>query len=237
MNRYRWGTRDDGVIMVCLTPDTDAVAIVLEKKLIVGTEKVPGFQSTIDRWEPLCKSVSFTFGIPPGWLLAMVWRESAGNPRAFRQERDADGKPRIVKGRLLTGIGLLQITHPDLKRGLSDEALYDPETNLLCGARYIADLMMQHGRDFAKISAAFNAGGVYPSDRNPWNLKQTDGHVTAEVSALNFYLLQSQRKAAELAAAYQFTELELLGDDFGRITLIDEDDEEPVTKNDLPKPS
>lgn len=220
--------------MVVFNPGEDCRPPILADEFVKGTPKVPGFQPVIDRWEALCRSVSFTFGIPPGWLLAMVWRESGGNPRAYRLERNKDGSPRVVKGRLLTGIGLLQITHPDLKRGLTDEALYDPETNLLCGARYIVDLIARFGRDFPVIAAAFNSGGRYETDANPWGMKQTEGHVSAEVSALNYYLLRDARLEAERAAAHQFTELELLGPDFGRVTLPD-DDEEPITEQD-PKP-
>lgn len=191
-------------------------APILAPELVEGTSRIPGMLAVIERWEPLAVKVSETFGLPRGWLLAMIWRESGGNPRAFRREPNG-----------WTGVGLLQPTSPGVKRGLSDEALYDPETNLLCGARYVVELVERYGPDFPKIAAAYNHGHVEHSERNPWGMVQTEGHVSSEVAALNYYLLRDERLAGERAAASQFTELDLLGPDFDRLEPRELDELEP----------
>src|ERR1043166_5091458 len=202
MVRYKWRTREDGVVMV-QAGDAAEVAPSLAPELVAGTDKIPGFAGVIDRWEALCNKVELRFNLPHGWLLATVWRESGGRVRAFRVEKNG-----------WTGIGLPQPTSPAVKRGYTDEELWDPEKNLSCGARYLAEQIKHYGRDFPKVAAAYNAGSVVPTTGNPWGMVQTDGHVSAEVAALNYYLMLDTRLAAERAAALQFSEIDLLGPDF-----------------------
>jgi len=83
-------------------------------------------------------------------------------------------------------------------------------------AKYMAELVKRYGADFPKISAAYNAGSVRAPLRgfeNPWGMMSTAGHVTAEVSALNYFLLRplsAEDRANVLAIV--FTTL----DDFAR---------------------
>jgi len=212
---YRWRMREDGVVMIEESPGQAERAPMLAPELVEGTSRIPGMLGVIERWEPLAEKVSAVFAIPRGWILAMIWRESGGNPRAFRREPNG-----------WTGIGLLQPTSTGVKGGLSDEALYDPETNLLCGARYIALLMRRYGHDFPKVAAAFNHGHVEASTSNPWGMVQTAGHVSSEVAALNYYLLRDERMAAERAAALQFSAIDLLGPNFDSIDPVVQDADE-----------
>lgn len=188
-DRYRWRMAESGLVMVQMTPDAAEVAPSL------GPVLAPSMERVIARWEMLCNDTGDRFGVSRGWLLAMVWRESGGNPRAF----NPDG-----------GRGLLQITSAALKAGRTDEQLFDPGTNVGIGARYVADLMRRYGRDFPRVAAAFNAGSVRESERNPWGMVQTTGHVSAEVAALNYYLMRDEKLAAERAAAYRFSFLDLV---------------------------
>lgn len=189
------------------------VAPMLAPELVAGTDKIPGFAGVISRWEPLCNKVEVRFGLPHGYLLATVWRESGGDEKAFRREPNG-----------WTGIGLTQPTSPGVKEGYSDHDLWDPEKNLSCGARYLAKQIARYGKDAPKVFAAYNAGSVVPTEANPWGMVQTAGHVSAEVAALNYYLMLDWKIAAEQAAALQFGELDLIGDDFDRVTLPDEDE-------------
>jgi hypothetical protein len=143
----------------------------------------------------------------------MEWRESGGNPHAFRRERHKDGSPVLDKhGVPLTGVGQFQITNPELKGSHTTDELFEPELNTRIAARYIKYLVAKYGVDFPKISAAYNAGSVQESGKNPWGMVQTDGHVSSEVAALNYYLLRSVPAAehplfeamAEMVRAQQF---------------------------------
>jgi soluble lytic murein transglycosylase-like protein len=197
----------------------------------------PSLQSGMDlvetKWGDLCREIGARHQLPDGWLQAMIWRESAGNPRAFRQEKNADGTNRMVNGRSLTGVGLMQITSPALKGRRTDAELFDPGINIELGAGYISSLASRpdtkgaDGKpDFARISAAFNAGSVRDSSRNRWGFVQTTGHVDAEVSAYNYWLttkMNDANKAAAMAIAAQFSLIDLLPD-MGAVDLPDDDD-------------
>lgn len=189
-------------------PAPDAV----ERPPILAAEYRPAMDRTVKLWEPLAQEISAAYGVPDGWLLAMIHRESKGNPMAFR--REANG---------WTGIGLLQITHPSLKGNRSDGELYAPRVNLAIGARYAATLIAKYGAKAPEVFAAYNAGSVRESNQNPWGMVQTTGHVSEEVAALNYYLLRSSEHEAARAAALQFSTRELLGEDFGRPELPEED--------------
>jgi hypothetical protein len=164
---YGWRHKEDGQVVIWDCPSGPEHAPVLHESLHKS------FDYVVIRWRPKCEYLSLQFNIPDGWILAMIWRESGGNPRAF----NPDG-----------GRGLLQITSPALKADHTDEELYNPDVNLNIGARYIVNLIRRYGHDFPRVSAAFNAGSVRPSTKNPWNMVQTTGHVSSEVAALNYYL-------------------------------------------------
>jgi soluble lytic murein transglycosylase-like protein len=149
-------------------------------------------------WGGMCRIYAEAYGLPDGWLQAMIFRESGGDPNA----RNPEG----TKGPEDDGIGLLQITHPSLKGrrrvtidghvkwvgGLSDAELLVPATNIGIGAKYAREQMLRYGNDFPRVAAAFNAGSAHPAadpeHDNPWSLHSTGNHITIEVSALNYWI-------------------------------------------------
>ena len=153
-----------------------------------------------ETWGGMCRLFSEAYGLPDGWLQAMIFGESEGNPNAFRREPNG-----------WTGVGLLQITYPGLKGarkvtidgkskwvgGKSDEELFRPAVNLDVGAKYIASHYKLYGNDFPKVAAAFNAGSVRPPQdkdhENPWWLHSTGNHITREVSALNYWISKHKK--------------------------------------------
>jgi hypothetical protein len=189
---YRWRTDEIGMVWVNRDGGPEFVPTL-------RGENAKSLDRVIDRWTLLAEDVATRWSLPSSWLVAMIWRESNGNPRSIRHEPNG-----------WTGIGLLQITHPALKGPLSDEQLYDPETNLEIGARYIArSIVPKYGRDFPRVSAAFNAGSVRHSDTNEWQMVCTGNHVDAEVGALNYQILRA-RETAEKAFEAQFDLVDLL---------------------------
>lgn len=159
-----------------------------ERAPMLAPELRQGADASHQRWGDMCDSAADKYGIPRGWLDAMVWRESGGNPRAFRREPNGQ-----------TGVGLLQITNPGLKGRLTDAQLFGPSTNIDVGARYVAFLREKYGDDFPRVAAAYNAGSARPDASNGWNLHQTAGHVSSEVSFLNYYIhRRSEQHAHEL---------------------------------------
>jgi soluble lytic murein transglycosylase-like protein len=202
---YRWKQDEDGRVLVADLPDGPWHAPVLAPADAKVLEAIEG------KWGAICRAAAAKHGLPDGWLQAHIYRESGGNARAFRQERDQNGVAIMRQGRPLTGIGLLQITSPELKSHWRDEQLYDPATNLDIGAAYMATLAKRYDFDFPKVAAAYNAGSVRVSSANPWGMVQTTGHVSSEVAALNTWLgmatlktmpLSEQDKAQVLASVW-----------------------------------
>lgn len=188
-----------------------------------------------EKWGDLCRESSARHQLPDGWLQAMIKRESNGNERAFRQEKDKNGQPiRDASGRLLTGVGLLQITSPALKKNRTDTELFAPALNIELGAGYVAylasrpDTKGSDGKpDFARIAAAFNAGSVRDSSRNRWGMVQTNGHVDAEVAAYNYWIarkMSDAQRAAAFAVAHEFSETDLLPDLDSVASEVNDDD-------------
>jgi len=190
--RYGWRKREDGFWVVWDLPDGP------ERVMMVPVEMQKGVDYVERTWGDLDRRIGAEFGLPDGWLQAHEWRESGGNAKA----RNPEGTPDPGND----GLGLFQITYPGLKGrvqvvgedgkkhwvgGLTDEQIEEPERNTRIAARYMAGLVKVYGEDFPKISAAFNAGSVHPplpGSDNPWNMHQTSGHVTSEVSAYNYWL-------------------------------------------------
>lgn len=207
---YRgWRTEPNGLIVVTLADGSEKTPTIVRLDHVAILRRIQTTGTFRGRAFPLgelSQRVADKWGVPVEWLRAMQFQESGGNPYARNPEK--------LPGIEDDGVGELQITSAWLKRGFTDEQLEDPETNLTIGARHIVQsLVPTYGHDFPKISAAFNAGSVhhpYKGYENEWNMHCTLGHIDAEVSALNWQILDLMEEA-ERAQAHQFGTLDLLG--------------------------
>jgi peptidoglycan L-alanyl-D-glutamate endopeptidase CwlK len=55
--------------------------------------------------------------------------------------------------------------------------LYEPDISVMIGAAIIAQRSNRTGDDPILVSAAYNAGGVYKSSKNPWRLRTYGDHL------------------------------------------------------------
>lgn len=199
-----WRKNEDGMIVTWDLPNGAECAPMPAEAQHAAMDAVEA------RWGALCRESGERHQLPDGWLQAMIWRESLGNPKAFRQERHKDGTPIVSpNGRPLTGVGLMQITSPALKGQRTDAELMSPALNIEIGAKYLAEIAARPDvkGDFARASATFNAGSVQPSKDNPWGMRSTGNHVQAEVCAYNYFVslkLADEQRTAALAVAVQF---------------------------------
>lgn len=182
---YKWQKDENGIVRVTVYQDPTAAPVgtkvpVLSEAMKADLDRVRG------DWEPLTKEIAARYRVPWEYPLVMIWRESGGNSSAV----SADG-----------GYGLLQITSPELKRGLTEKELLNPGLNLDIGIRFIRRLMDHYGDDFPVLSAAYNAGGVRPTTLNEWGMVCTGSHIDAEVCALNTLLLEEMAERDEAARA------------------------------------
>jgi soluble lytic murein transglycosylase-like protein len=127
------------------------------------------------RWMELAERVHKITWVPVAWILAMIYAESRGDESA----EASDG-----------GWGLMQITHPSLKAGLTKEQVFDPYTNVLIGARLAAKHASNVNIGLPGVASCYNAGGKgfgvpHDSKESPWGMRETKGHISRVVAASN----------------------------------------------------
>jgi hypothetical protein len=185
-----WRTDAQGIILV--TP-----AGGIEKAPVLTGKLAALFDRQVMQWAELAWTVSQTYSIPAGVIVAMIFRESAGNASA----RNAETPP---------GLGLMQITNTSLYAGHTADEIMIPRVNLVCGAKFVAYLASHcPGAGLPELASMYNAGAVpgpgpgntlrpHPSALSPWGYRETTGHITAEVAASNYYLGKTAGIAADL---------------------------------------
>lgn len=110
-------------------------------------------------------------GVPLELVVATIGAEGGLKPRALLIENDG----RRSAGPMQTLIGTASEM---MERPVTEEELYDPATSIEAGTRYIAHQRRLTDYQPPLVAAAYNAGGLYPSDANPWRLRSTGDHIS-----------------------------------------------------------
>jgi len=101
-------------------------------------------------YKDLAKKWGEYWGVPWALILAVIGTESSGNPRAYRYESHINDASR----------GLMQMLYSTAKslgyKG-PPEGLYNPDTSIYYGAKYLRKLYDRYGNWLDAI-AAYNAG-------------------------------------------------------------------------------
>jgi hypothetical protein len=113
------------------------------------------------RWMELAERVHKITWVPVAWILAMIYAESRGDESA----EASDG-----------GWGLMQITHPSLKAGLTKEQAAKHASNVNIGLPGVASCYNAGGKGF---------GVPHDSKESPWGMRETKGHISRVVAASN----------------------------------------------------
>lgn len=138
-----------------------------------------------ERWAPLAARMARRHQVPVSWVLAVIYAESGGNPRAVAP----DG-----------GIGLMQImpgSHRTTKR-----AMLDPQANVDKGTSILRQLM-KLGLDLPPAASGYNAGldttqKPHVSTQSPWGMRETTGHIDRVVKANNWFVGRIEQGALDL---------------------------------------
>ncbi len=106
--------------------------------------------SPVDQWASLMDEASHKFGIPVGWIRAVMRVESGGQTML-------DGAPITSPA---GAMGLMQVmpdTYAEMQSryGLGADP-YDPHDNILAGAAYLREMYHRYG--YPDLFAAYNAG-------------------------------------------------------------------------------
>jgi len=144
---------------------------------------------------PIIEKWAAHYEVPVEVILTAVCVESKGNPRA------KGGK----------NVGLMQLLVPTARSVLKDptlteEALYDPDTNIRAGTAYMALQRKATNFDPPKVAAAYNAGSLRAAE-NRWGMKQYGPHLDKTVvwfnAALAFLDSQAEPPAMSYAGYFQ----------------------------------
>jgi len=112
-------------------------------------------------------------GLPPELIVAVIYHESGGNPRAVSR---AGAR------------GLMQLM-PRTARGLGVSDPFDPRQNIMGGARYLRGQLDRFGGNLALALAAYNAGpgNVYKYKRDIPPFRETRNYVRSIGALLRAY--------------------------------------------------
>ncbi len=172
--------------------------IELEDATIEGHKVTPSVvQEVWANYGAIIEKWSVRYDVPVEVILTTICVESKGNPRA------KGGK----------NIGLMQLLLPTARSVLKDpelteQSLYDPNTNIQAGVAYIA---LQSGStkfDPPKVAAAYNAGSLR-SANNRWRMKQYGPHLDKTVVWFNEVLafIASKKDPPRMSFASYFKEV------------------------------
>jgi soluble lytic murein transglycosylase-like protein len=127
---------------------------------------------------PIIQKYSY-LGIDPALVLGHMQQESSFNPRTYRSEPQIDD----------ASIGLLQLLLATANRyeKVTQQQLYDPETNIRIAMKYMRDNLDDYGGDIQDAIAAYNSGSVFQADDGTYTNSQGDPEVQTYVDNVYSY--------------------------------------------------
>lgn len=142
----------------------------------------------IELWEDFGEEITYAgreLDVPVDMIAAMIPIEAVRkengrfDPKSIREEpgykSDKKTPHRVSPGLMQTLIstakqmankyGLIEVDEVDR------ELLFDPHYSILLGGAYMAHQIDRYGCDPVLMCGAYNAGGVYETDRNEWRIR------------------------------------------------------------------
>lgn len=170
---YTWTTTADGCVLV--NKGQGLTMPVLPKGRLRELAN-----NVADRWAFLASEKADKYAVPLSWVLGSMFRESGGDPDAVSPAG---------------AVGLMQIM-PGI-HGLSAEELRDPAVNVDKGAELLGQSLAL-GYDLPQALSRYNAGAQssgapHVSSLSPWGMRENEGHISAVVSAHNYYSCSATR--------------------------------------------
>ena len=174
-------------------------------------------------WEdfgPALQRASLHCGVGLDTLVALAAKEAVSLPGGCHRDAacarrepgftsEARTPHRLSSGLLQTLISTARSVAPwagFTAAEITAARLHDPAVSAACGAAYVRRQWLQHRGDPVLIQAAYNAGGVYVSDKNVWRLRtygeqRTEGFI-AYFNDFHAWLLDAPLPGVALAADF-----------------------------------
>ncbi len=131
------------------------------------------YRTTV-KYRSLIEQYAAEYGLRPAFLAAIILNESSYDPYAFVASTQARGLMQLIPSALTYVRG----TKYD-GRNVTEEDLFDPETNICIGANYVRILSDRFGGDPVLVACAYHAG---PNNVDYWLYKYSDDHRTLRFS-------------------------------------------------------
>jgi len=162
-----------GIIIIAIVlylqkDDIKMPAIVVSKEKIAKIVKFVGFILKYSNEKQLDPILTFS----------VIVIESAGNPNAYREE------PQINDA----SIGLMQILFKTAKSvgyGGESRGLFDPETNIKYGTKYLSKCYLSEKGDIYNTFRAYNGGTAWRKS-SAKALKMTETHANKGIAVYNY---------------------------------------------------
>lgn len=103
------------------------------------------------QWQPLVEQIAGTYGIEPLVILAIIWLESKGDPKAFNDITQATGLMQVIP---------CEAGVPFQNRPCVVE-LKDPRTNVEWGCKILAFALRQSNGDLSGALYRYSGGSAW----------------------------------------------------------------------------
>src|ERR1700741_4006759 len=131
-----------GVVHFSNVPSDARYALYMVTPVARDAQRAAGSLQRAAEYDPAIRRAAHAAAVRPELVRAVIAVESAFKPDAV-SKRGA--------------VGLMQLK-PETARRYGVANSFDPEQNILGGARYLRDLLVRYGNDLELTLAAYNAG-------------------------------------------------------------------------------
>lgn len=153
MAAWKWRTLPDGRVEV---DQGDGFKLIMPRD-------VAGVHTTLERvmtWRSLAQEMGDKWGVPPAWILAVIFAESGGKAEAENY----------------CCIGLMAIMGKPPIHGKTPEELRDPRINVDTGAKLLSS-SRKRGLDLPQaasvhVAGAESDGTPHPSSKSLWGMRE-----------------------------------------------------------------
>jgi soluble lytic murein transglycosylase-like protein len=133
---------DAGVVHFSNVPADSRYSLYIVTPVVRDANRAGNSLQRAAEFDPAIRRAAHTAAVRPELVRAVIAVESAFNPAAVSRRG---------------AVGLMQLK-PETARRYGVANAFDPEQNILGGARYLRDLLVRYGNDLELTLAAYNAG-------------------------------------------------------------------------------
>lgn len=173
MSLYRWRTTTDGYVEVDKGDGFQVISLADDTDGITGQKAPNAITERVMGWADLARDKGAKYGVPPAWILGVIYAESAGEPTA--------------RNACCAGLMAINLS----VHGKTEAQMFDPEQNVDYGTSLLSS-SVECGLQLPEAASLHNGGGEskcvpHPSTKSPWGMRENAGYIERVVRASNFF--------------------------------------------------